>query len=173
MNPVTLFLSPSGRLQPRAFAVAVAIVYLMVFFSQVLLGGHVTGRYGLVPFALVQMAVVWMWYALHARRLRDAGRETGIAIALAVLYALGMILLAMIVLFLVSMDTGSAGAEAGGSPLQMFVLLAIISVVLFGASLGPFGFIILGFVILVLLPVVIAVIFSIWTGTRPSAPQMP
>ena len=38
-----------------------------------------------------------MWFALHAKRLRDAGRPIGLAIAIAILYALAIVLLMLLV----------------------------------------------------------------------------
>lgn len=173
MTPVSLFLTPTGRIPPRVFAIAVTIIYVAMFCSQMLLGGHVTGRYGLIPFGLAQAALAWIWYVLHANRLRDAGREAGLAIALALLYALAIILLIMVVQFLASTDTGGAGAESAGNALQLFVVVAIFWVLLFDPTLGGFGYVVLGFLFLVMTPVVLALIFSIWVGTRPAVPHEP
>ena len=73
MDPLALLFSWSGRLAPRPFAIAIIAVYLVSFFSQVLLGAPVTGRSGLWPFTLLQAALVWAWLVLHVKRLRDAG----------------------------------------------------------------------------------------------------
>ena len=37
-----------------------------------------------------QALLIWMWFALHAKRLRDAGRTIGLAVGAAVLYALSV-----------------------------------------------------------------------------------
>ena len=49
-------------------------------------------------------------------------------------------------------------------------MLFLVGMVLAIRNLGMFGFIILGVFALVMLPIVIAIVFSIWAGTRPSAP---
>ena len=76
-------LSPIGRLARGPFALAVIAVYLASFASQLLLSAPVTAQVGVVPFVLVQVALIWVWIVLHAKRLRDAGRPTGIVIGIA------------------------------------------------------------------------------------------
>ena len=80
-----------GRLAPKAFARAVIAVYVTAFLSQLLISPAVMLRLGLAPFALVQATAIWAWFCLHAKRLRDADRPLSPAVAIAVLYALGMI----------------------------------------------------------------------------------
>src|SRR5262245_63697282 len=121
-------LSPQGRLAPRPFTVAVVVLYVAVFCSQALLGGGVTGSLGFWPFIVVQAAIAWAWFVLHAQRLRDAGRPIGHAAAIAVLYALAMILLMLVVLLIISADQGQAAGASGevGAVLRLFVLLGLI-----------------------------------------------
>src|SRR5436305_8434089 len=78
--------SPGRPMSPRAFAIAILAVYLAGFLSQVLLAEPLTARFGLWPFVAVQAALLWMWYALHAMRLRDAGRDSATAAGVALLY---------------------------------------------------------------------------------------
>jgi uncharacterized membrane protein YhaH (DUF805 family) len=172
MSPLAL-LCPQGRLTPRPFTVAVVVLYVAVFCSQVLLGGGVTGSLGFWPFIVVQVAIAWAWFVLHARRLRDAGRPIGHAAAIAVLYALAMILLMLVVLLIISADQGqSAGNASGevGAVFRLFVLLGLIALLAADTGLGGFGSLLLGFVGLVMLPIVVAIGYSIWAGTRPTAP---
>lgn len=169
---------PQGRLAPRTFAFAVIAVYVAVFCSQTLLGGGVTGGFGFWPFLLVQAAIAWIWFILHAKRLHDAGRTAGHAAAIAVLYMLGMILLMLVVMLIISADPGQAanggagggttGSEMGGV-VRVFVLLGMVALLFGNAGLGEFGYLLLGFMALVMAPIIVAMIFSIWTGTRPTA----
>lgn len=53
-------------------------------------------RVGVAPFALVQAALTYAWYVLHARRLRDAGYGTGWALVIAMLYCLGVALFLLV-----------------------------------------------------------------------------
>src|SRR5262249_6198668 len=115
-------LSPFGRASPRAFAVAIGIVYLAGFASQVLLAAAVTTRAGLAPFVLVQSILLWVWFALHARRLRDCGCGVGWAIGIGLLYALGIALMVVLVELMVGTTTHNAsGSEMTGATfLQLF-----------------------------------------------------
>src|ERR1700716_4073260 len=85
------------------------------FLSQLLISPAVMLRLGLAPFALVQATAMWAWFCLHAKRLRDADRPLSPAVAIAVLYALGMILLLLIIALLVGMAPGGVEAPRGAA----------------------------------------------------------
>jgi uncharacterized membrane protein YhaH (DUF805 family) len=164
-------LSPAGRIAPLPFVIAAAGVYLAGFASQVLLSPPVTGSLGVLPFALVQAALIWTWYGLHARRLRDAGRSTGLAAGIALVYALQVLLLVLLVWLILAF--ADAPAERGWSQagiLNLLVFLYLLTLLADGSNLGTLQVWIIGFAVLMLLPVVIAVCFSLWAATRPSVP---
>src|SRR4051794_38703032 len=73
-TPAVLF-SPSGRIAPKAFAIGIVGLYVVSFGSRLLLAQPVMVQAGVAPFVLVQIAVIWSWYALHAKRLHDAARS--------------------------------------------------------------------------------------------------
>src|ERR1700692_3145315 len=108
MNPLSLPFSPAGRISPRTFSIAVALVYVASFGSQVLLAAPVTMRAGLAPFVLVQLVLLWVWFALHAKRLHDAGRGMGLAVGVGLLYALGIILLLLLVELMIGATSHNA-----------------------------------------------------------------
>src|SRR5262245_64840517 len=97
MESLALFLSSHGRIARKPFALAVLLVYVLVFASQLLLSTPVTRHANVIPFALVQGLLTFSWYVLHAKRLRDAGRGTGVATALAILYAMSVVLFLLLV----------------------------------------------------------------------------
>jgi uncharacterized membrane protein YhaH (DUF805 family) len=165
-------LSSSGRLAPKPFALGAAAVYVASFLSQFLLAAPITARASVVPFLAVQIAIAWMWYALHVRRLRDAGRPTGSAIALTILYALAIVLL-LLAMLAIDAPGQPAGPEATpyASVLQIFLVLFLIGMILGDPNLGMFGYVILGVIALVMLPILIAIGFTVWVGTRPRAPE--
>jgi uncharacterized membrane protein YhaH (DUF805 family) len=166
--------SPSGRLAPLPFALAVIAVYLLSFGSQVLLSPPVTSRMSVVPFALVQAVLIGIWIVLHARRLRDGGRPIGIAVGVAMVYALEIVLLTIVV-WLILASTGGAtdGVGSGSSILNLFVILYLMTLLTGDPSLGALQIWIMGFVVLMLLPVAIALGFSLWAATRPAAKPAP
>jgi uncharacterized membrane protein YhaH (DUF805 family) len=174
MVTLPTILSASGRLAPRPFALGAVAVYLASFLSQFLLAAPVTARASVIPFLAVQIVIAWAWYALHVRRLRDAGRPTGSAIALTILYALAIVLL-LLVMLAIDAPGQPTGPEAPpyASVFQIFLLLFLIGMILGDPNLGMFGYVILGVIALVMLPIVIAIVFTFWVGTRPSVPATP
>jgi uncharacterized membrane protein YhaH (DUF805 family) len=168
MNPVALFVSPSGRLAPRAFWGAVLAVYAAGFMSQALLSPGVTLRAGLWPFAAVQPVLIWCWFALHAKRLRDAGLSPGVAGGIAALAGLAVLLLLLILTVVLEAGT-TPDAERSGV-LGVFVLFSLIALASGALDMGLFGLIAGALLIVAVLPVVTALAFSVWTGTRPAVP---
>ena len=163
----------SGRLAPRPFVLAVIAVYLLSFVSQTLLSAPVTARLSVLPFVLAQTVLIWFWILLHRRRLIDAGRPTGIVIGVALVYALQVVLMVLLIWMVVAANAGSnEAAVAGAGLLHLFVVLYLLGTMAGDPTLGVLQIWLIGFVAMMLLPVVIALCFSIWTATRPrlSAP---
>lgn len=161
-----------SRLGRGPFAIGVIVVYALSFASQVLLSPPVTGRMSVVPFVLAQAVLIVVWIVLHRRRLRDAGRPGGTAIGVAAVYALEVVLLALLVWLMLPAgpaDGGGAGSEA--PILQLFVLLYFLSLLSGDPSLGALQVWMMGFAVLMILPVVIALCFSLWACTRPGVGQ--
>ena len=167
MSLLSLLFSRSGRLAPQPFAVAVVIIYLISFLSQALLSAPVTGRAGLWPFALLQAALVWAWLVLHVKRLRDAGRSSGVAAGIAGLYALALVLLLLVMVMITATGASGEAAQAGQGLLHLFMALWFIGLLIGHGDLGMFGYWLMGLLLLLAAPLLIALGFSIWTGTRP------
>ena len=166
MNPVAIAFSPSGRLTRQPFAIAVIAVYFLGLASQGLLTGPVLYRAGLFPFVLLHAALLWVWYAIHAKRLRDAGRGIGSAAGIAIVNVLAIILLLLVISFLISPVEGQPG-ETAGSVLGTWIVLIFLIKILSGAtSLGWLGTLLLTLFAIAMLPVLLALGFSIWAGTR-------
>jgi uncharacterized membrane protein YhaH (DUF805 family) len=160
-------ISSSGRLAARPFVFAVILVCLASFASQMLLSSPVTRWLDVFPFAIVQALLIWLWIALHTRRLRDAGRSSGLAVGIALVYALEIVLLIILVwLILASSPPQLDGAET--RVLDLFVILYLLTLMTGDPNLGGLEVWVMCFTALMLLPVVIALGFSFWTATRPS-----
>jgi uncharacterized membrane protein YhaH (DUF805 family) len=174
MASLPTFLSTSGRLAPKPFALGAIAVYLASFFSQFLLAAPVTARASVVPFLVFQIVIAWFWYSLHVRRLRDAGRPAGSAIALTILYALAIVLLLLVML---AIDAPGQSTGPDETPyarvVQIFLVFFLIAMILGDPNIGLFGYIVLGVVALTMLPILIAIIFTVWTGTRPRVAEPP
>lgn len=173
MNPVAIAFSPSGRLTRQPFAIAVIAVYFLGLASQGLLTGPVLYRAGLFPFILLHAALLWVWYAIHVKRLRDAGRGIGSAAGIAIVNVLAIILLLLVISFLISPVEGQPG-ETAGSVLGTWIVLIFLIKILSGAtSLGWLGTLLLTLFAIAMFPVLLAFGFSIYAGTRRSAPLTP
>jgi uncharacterized membrane protein YhaH (DUF805 family) len=166
MDPLALLLSSSGRLSPRPFLVALLIVYAAGFLSQALLAAPVLERTGLWSFAIVQAAVMWMWFAVHAKRLHDAGRSVGPAVGIAIVCSLAVLLLMLVLAVFQQAATQEPNVASGFIGLVAFLyLLAIISG---NTDFGVIGIVLAVFAGLAATPFLLAFGFSIWAGTRPS-----
>src|ERR1700684_2539010 len=93
MQALRFLFSPSGRLAPQAFVIAAIAVYAAGAAAQYLTTPNILALSGLWSFAAAQAVLIWIWYALHARRLRDSGHSIGLAAGAAALYALSVVLL--------------------------------------------------------------------------------
>ena len=171
MESPASFFSASGRIAPKPFVLGALAIYVASFLSQFLLAAPVTEQASVIPFLAVQIAIAWVWYALHVKRLRDAGRATGPAAALTVLYALAIVLL-LLVMVAASVSALAATSEEvpAAGIFQIFLPFYLVGVILGDPNLGMFGYVILVVLALVTLPVLIAVVFTIWIATMPSAP---
>jgi len=69
MRTLRLLFSPSGRLGRQAFVFAAIGVYAAGVASQWLTAPGIITRGGIWPFAIVQVVLIWIWLALHAKRI--------------------------------------------------------------------------------------------------------
>jgi uncharacterized membrane protein YhaH (DUF805 family) len=167
-SPASL-LSASGRIAPRPFALGAVAVYLLSFLSQILLSPPVTVRFGLAPFAILQGVLTWTWFALHAKRLRDAGRPIALAFAIAVLYALAMVLLLLLVDPMIGPGVSAVGTEVPRWRFaDLWVFLLLLPTFTGPATLGFFDVLALASFVLIMVPMLMAIGFSIWAARQPS-----
>jgi len=113
--------------------------------------------------------LIWVWFALHAKRLRDADRSTGLAAGAALLYALAVVLLLIVA---TAFFTTSPSAATGANPTGALGLILLLSIVasLAGSSSYDLGwFVVVILMVLAFLPVVVAVAVTLWAATQPSA----
>jgi uncharacterized membrane protein YhaH (DUF805 family) len=171
MDSLALLFSTSGRIQPKPFVLGIVLVYALIFASQILLAPPIMARSGVVPFAVAQAALTWAWYALHAKRLRDAGRGSGLALAVAILYGLGVLLFLLLIQFITGLALDGEAKNAGDGLATIVIILFLIA--LLSGDLGAISFVYyvaLTLLFVILMPLMIALVFSIWAGTRKSRP---
>jgi uncharacterized membrane protein YhaH (DUF805 family) len=165
MESLAFWFSPSGRITPKPFARGVLAVYGVAALSLLLMSAPVMLRVGFAPFVVVQALACWAWFCLHAKRLRDAGRDAGAALAVAGLYALAIVLL-LLVLTLAAPLRGGAQAPAAGTAGAWSDLFALAGG---DSDPGLFAYVGAGLLALIVLPMLTAVGFSVWAATRRGA----
>ena len=168
-------ISSAGRISRGGFAIAVVVVYVLSFLSQMLLSEPVLSRAGPWPFAAVQAALIWAWFVLHARRLRDAGHGSGMAIGIAIVYALAIVLLLLIVSAAMPSGTSAAPSTEKEAPtlLSLFLVLYLLALLAGDPSLGIFAYLLMGVAAVLLAPIAIAFVFTIRPALRPPKPAPP
>ena len=170
MSLATILL-PGGQLRPRPFILGIAAVYAAGVASHWLTTPDATAQMGLWAFAAVQAALTWLWFVLHAKRLHDAGHADGLARAVALLYALSIVFLLILAMNFFAGSRGLMGNAGATSALELILFLYIIQT-LAGSIPHDLGSIVIGVLTLfAFAPVVVALFFTLWTATRPSAPK--
>jgi uncharacterized membrane protein YhaH (DUF805 family) len=162
------FLSPSGRLSPQSFLVAIVVVYVAFVASQALTLRDVIKAAGLWPFLATQLVLIWIWYALHARRLRDAGKSAGIAVAVSFLYLLSVALLVIVAgAFYGALAGGSATDPNAAGALNLLLFVSVVAM-LSGMPQGGLAWLIVAALLLIAYaPIVLALATTVWAATRP------
>ena len=173
MQALRFLFSSSGRLPPQAFAFAVVVVYLAGAASHLLTAPEVIARGGLWPFVAAQALLVWIWFALHAKRLRDAGRPTGLAAGVSLLYALSVVLLIIITASFYNALAGEVPDANTASTLGLILLVSIVAVLL-GSPHYDLAWLTVAILLLIaFVPVIVAIVVTLWAATRPRTLSVP
>jgi len=168
MQALRFLFSPSGRLRPRPFVLAAIVVYLAGLAAQWLTSPQML-VYGVWPFVLAQAVLIWVWFVLHAKRLRDADRSVGLALGASLLYALAVVLLLIVATaFFSTSPSAITGANPTGA-LGLILLLSIIAALADSSSYDVGWFVVAILMAVAFLPIVVAVAVTLWAATRPSA----
>jgi uncharacterized membrane protein YhaH (DUF805 family) len=172
MQGLRLLFSPSGRLGPQAFIIAIVLVDVAGAASQGLTLPNVIKAAGLWPFLAVQIVLIWIWYTLHAKRLRDAGKPVGLAVAASLLYVLSVALLIMIAGAFYGALAGQGTDPNTASALGLILFVSIIAM-LSGAPHDSVAWLIVAILLVIAyLPIVLAVVTTVWAATRPTAERL-
>ena len=168
MQATNFLFSPNGRLRPAPFIYGAVAVYLAGLASHLLTTPHVITRAGLWPFVAAQILLIWIWFALHSKRLRDAGRSNGLAVGVAVLYALSVLLLLIVADSFFNTSDGPMMDANATSALGLILVLYIISA-LAGSTQYDLAWIVVAVLTLMaLVPIIAAVSLTLWSASQPS-----
>ncbi len=168
MQALRLLFSPSGRLSPQPFLLAALAVYLAIAASQLLTRPEVITRAGLWPFAAAQVLLIWIWFVLHAKRLRDGGRAIGLAAGASVLYALSVALLLILAASFYVPLAGRMPDANSASALGLILLVSIVALLLGSPQYDLASVLVMVLLLLAFVPVIVAVVVTLWAATRPS-----
>ena len=161
-------ISTQGRMARLPFVISVLVIYVLSFLSQVLLSAPAIARLGVGPFALVQGILIWAWIVVHMRRLRDAGKPTGLAIGIALVYAIEVVF-AILLVWLIAESSVPQPEGQDANILTLFVFLYLLALLTGSTSmLGVLQLWLIGVALLLSLPIIIAFVFSVTTASRPS-----
>jgi len=169
MEALRFLFSPSGRLSPQAFLLGAFAVYAAGAASHLLTMPAVMTRGGPWPFAVVQALLIWIWYVLHAKRLRDADRSVAPAVAAAILYGLAIILLLILAVSFYYPLAGQGTDANTASALGLILLVAVVAVLLGSPQYDLGSLVVAILLLLAFLPLILAVGVTLFAATRPSA----
>jgi len=161
--------SPSGELEQGPYVRSMLALLTGAVLSHLLTAPAVLAQLGIVPFLIVQLVIVWWWFALIARRLRDAERSILGVTAVALISFIAVIFLAVMLVLQVS-DT-SAGAAAPWLPASIGLLIYPF-IFFFNLVTGPAASAqdlhIALLALLIVAPPLLTIWWSVWAGLQPS-----
>jgi uncharacterized membrane protein YhaH (DUF805 family) len=166
------FFSPSGRLRPQPFIYGAGAVYLLGVASHVLTMPDVIARGGLWPFIVVQLLLMWLWFVLHAQRLHDADRGAGLAVGVGLLYVLSIVLLLIVADSFFNTSDGPMMNTNATSALGLILLLYVVATLLESTHYDFAWVVVAILTLMAFLPIVVALSFTLWTATRPTADKL-
>ena len=173
MQVLRFLFSPYGRLPPRPFASAAVAVYAAGAASQWLTTPDVIQHAGLWPFVALQVVITWVWFVVHARRLRDAGRSIDLPVAIALLYALSVALMVIVAVSFINSASAESLEYNRATALGLILFVSIITVLLGAPQYDVTWLVITAMMAMALLPVILAIACTVWAATRPSVESQP
>jgi uncharacterized membrane protein YhaH (DUF805 family) len=169
MKPLHLLFSPHGRLPRQSFIAIAIVIYAAGAASQLLTSPDVITLAGIWPFAIVQALLIWIWFAVHAKRLHEAGRSVGLAAGVAILYALSVLLLVILAAAFYGPLVGQVPDANTASALGLILLVSIIAILSGSSHYDLSGLLVAFLVLLGLLPILLALALTLWAAMLPSA----
>jgi hypothetical protein len=171
MRALRFLFSPFGRLRPRGFVWAVTAVYVAGAASHLLTSPEVLARGGVWPFAALQALLVWVWFVLHAKRLRDGGRGVWPAAGASILYALSVALLLIVAASLypplVGQGLDRASDPKSASALGLVALVSIIATLAGSSQYDLVWFVVAVLLVITLTPIIVALGVTVWAFAGP------
>jgi uncharacterized membrane protein YhaH (DUF805 family) len=169
MQPLSFLFSPNGRLKPAPFIYGAIAVYAAGAASHLLTSPNVLARAGLWAFIAAQVFLIWVWFSLHSKRLHDTGRGNGLAVGVAVLYALSVLLLLIVAdSFFNTSDSPMMMNSSATSALGLILVLYIVSALAGSAQYDLAWAVVALLTLMACVPMIAAVSLTIWSAAQPS-----
>ncbi|MBY0531806.1 MAG: hypothetical protein K2P86_07525 [Xanthobacteraceae bacterium] len=168
MSYFDLLFSPKGTIKQPPFALIAIAIYAINIIAGSIVEGDFIKRAGPWPYLGMQAMLTWIWFAAHAKRLRDAGRGWAVAAVLAFIYIAAIVLM----LNLVSASAANITEPADPKEPKVSLIGTIFAVLfintLFTGDIFLISLLIFLFIGLPLLFSLVVVIYSIVTAARAS-----
>jgi uncharacterized membrane protein YhaH (DUF805 family) len=162
-------LTPSGDLEQGLYTRALIGLLIGAVFSNMLSAPAVTASFGLWPFVVTQLVLLWFWYALTAKRLRNAERSVLGVTAVALIALIAIVLLAVIL----KLQASDAEPTVAGPwlPASIGVLIypfVFLLNIVTGPSANPQDATIAVLSLFTVAPLLLMIWYSAWAAMQPS-----
>ena len=166
--PPSLLAVRTGCARSPSYLLAI-VVYLAGAASQFLTRPEVIIRAGLWPFRPARSLLIWIWFVLHAKRLRDGGRRYGLAAGASVLYALSVALLLILAASFYVPLAGRMPDANSASALGLILLVSIVAMLLGAPQYDLASVLVMVLLLLAFLPMIVAVAVTLWAATQQAS----
>ncbi len=171
-DPMKMFesFSPSGELEQEPYVRSMFALLIGAVLSHLLTAPAVLAQLGILPFVFMQIVIVWWWFCLIVKRLRDAERSILGVTAVALISFIAVLFLAMMLVLQVS--DPNAGTLAPWLPASIGLLLYPV-VFFFNLVTGPAAnaqdLHVALLALLIVAPPLLTIAWSVWAAFQPSA----
>jgi hypothetical protein len=142
--------------------------------SHLLTAPGIVAQAGPWPFAAIQALLIWIWFTLHSKRLRDAGMGASLVAGVSLLYALSVLLLVIVEASFAGAIASQTGDAKAASGLELILLVSIIALLLSSAHYDLTWAVVAILLAADFVPIVLALGTTVWAAAQPSRqPQMP
>jgi uncharacterized membrane protein YhaH (DUF805 family) len=168
MSAISFLFSPSGRLKPQPFVYGALAVYVLGAASQFLTTSDILRQSGLLLFVAAQLALIWIWFCLHAKRLHDAGRSIGLAVGIALFYLLSVVLLLIVADGYLTTANAPLGQASAGSALLLLYIFSALA----GAGQYDLTWVVIAIVVfMAVAPIALALGLTLWAASTSGAAE--
>ena len=163
-------LIPSGDLEQGPYTRSLIGLLIGALLSNMLSAPTITAAFGIWPFAVTQLALLWFWFSLTAKRLRNAERSVLGVTAVALIALIAIVLLAvMLSLQFTDMDASAAAPWLPASIRILIYPFVFLLNVVTGPSANPQDATIAALAVFTVAPLLLMIWYSAWAALQPSA----